>query len=151
MDTNEKNSKVVSAAKMSSFVTALIVSMCEDSKTLERFQKELSDQLAVRDEVKRRAEEILTGKNQVSSLAKVLEYSFTKEGKTMEFISKVPVMLKSLTGEKANQPFGCQPGRDGGTFLWAGHVPKPKKDKGGNKSSDSASESASDSDSEDNG
>ena len=118
------SSKIVTGEKMSSFVSALIVSMTEDPATLDRFQAELTAQLGVREEVGNRAKEILSkaGNKAVPGLAKVLAHEFASEGKPMEFTSKVQTMLASLTGKGKDQPFGALKGRDGGTYLKSAKV-----------------------------
>ena len=112
-------SKIVTSEKMSSFVSALIVSMTEDPATLDRFQTELNAQLGVREEVKNRAYEVLSkaGDKSIPGLAKVLSHQFASEGKSMDFTGKVQTMLASLTGKGKDQPFGAAKGRDGGTYL----------------------------------
>ena len=118
------SSKIVTGEKMSSFVSALIVSMTEDPATLDRFQAELTAQLGVREEVGNRAKEILSkaGDKPIPGLAKVLAHQFASEGKPMEFTSKVQTMLASLTGKGKDQPFGASKGRDGGTYLKSAKV-----------------------------
>ena len=111
--------KIVTSEKMSSFVSALIVSMTEDPATLDRFQTELNAQLGVREEVKNRAYEVLSkaGDKSIPGLAKVLSHQFASEGKSMDFTGKVQTMLASLTGKGKDQPFEAAKGRDGGTKL----------------------------------
>lgn len=113
-------SKGMSNEKIVAFIDNLIVSMAEDPEVINRFWEEFNSQLGMREEIKMIATEILIAANNraVPGLAKIVSDKCARSGKDISYTSKIPMMLKSLTGEKKGQPFGTAKGKEGGTFIW---------------------------------